>query len=71
VFYLEAASVLLQVGTFKLTRKLTGTGRRPLRCAPIHHHSQFGGWTETQTVARFWLVGILLSMVALVFLKLR
>ena len=71
VFYLEAASVLLQVGTFKLTRKLTGTGRRPLRCAPIHHHFQFGGWTETQTVARFWLVGILLSMVALVFLKLR
>ncbi len=71
VFYTEMASVMLQVGTFKLTRKLTGEGRRVLRCAPIHHHFQLGGWKETQTVARFWILGVLLAMVALVFLKLR
>ena len=71
VFYLEALSVLTQVGVFKFTRKLTGTGRRVLRCAPIHHHFQLGGWKETQTVARFWLLGILCAMAALVLLKLR
>jgi phospho-N-acetylmuramoyl-pentapeptide-transferase len=71
VFYAEALSVLLQVGTFKATRKLTGTGRRVLRCAPIHHHFQLGGWKETQTVARFWLMGILCAMAALALLKLR
>jgi phospho-N-acetylmuramoyl-pentapeptide-transferase len=71
VFYLEALSVLTQVGVFKFTRKLTGTGRRVLRCAPIHHHFQLGGWKETQTVARFWLMGILCAMAALVLLKLR
>ena len=71
VFYMEAASVALQVGVFKVTRKLTGEGRRVLNCAPIHHHFQLGGWKETQTVARFWILGVLLAMVALVFLKLR
>ena len=71
VFYAEAISVLLQVGTFKVTRKLTGTGRRVLRCAPLHHHFQLGGWKETQTVARFWLMGILCAMAALALLKLR
>ena len=71
VFFLEAASSLIQIGTFKITRKMSGTGRRVFRCAPIHHHFQLGGWKETQTVVRFWLLGVLLSMVALVFLKLR
>jgi phospho-N-acetylmuramoyl-pentapeptide-transferase len=71
VFYLEAASVALQVGGFKVTRWFTGTPRRVLRCAPIHHHFQLGGWKETQTVARFWLMGILCAMAALVLLKLR
>jgi phospho-N-acetylmuramoyl-pentapeptide-transferase len=42
-----------------------------LRCAPIHHHFQLGGWKETQTVARFWLLGVLCAMAALVLLKLR
>jgi len=71
IFYLEAVSVLLQVAGFKLTRRFTGTGRRLFRCAPIHHHFQLGGWKETQTVVRFWLLGVLLAMVSLVFLKLR
>jgi phospho-N-acetylmuramoyl-pentapeptide-transferase len=61
----------VQTLTFKLTRKLTGTGRRVFRCAPIHHHFQLGGWTETQTVARFWLTGVLCAMAALALLKLR
>jgi phospho-N-acetylmuramoyl-pentapeptide-transferase len=71
VFYLEAVSVLAQVGVFKFTRRLTGTGRRVLRCAPIHHHFQLVGWKETQTVARFWILGVLLAMVAMVLLKVR
>jgi phospho-N-acetylmuramoyl-pentapeptide-transferase len=71
VFYLEGTSSLVQTLTFKLTRKLTGTGRRVFRCAPIHHHFQLGGWTETQTVARFWLTGVLCAMAALALLKLR
>jgi phospho-N-acetylmuramoyl-pentapeptide-transferase len=71
VFYVEGTSSLVQTLTFKLTRKLTGTGRRVFRCAPIHHHFQLGGWTETQTVARFWLTGVLCAMAALALLKLR
>ena len=71
VFYLEALSVAVQMGGFKLTRWITGTPRRVLRCAPIHHHFQLGGWKETQTVARFWLLGILCAMAALALLKLR
>jgi phospho-N-acetylmuramoyl-pentapeptide-transferase len=71
VFYVEGTSSLVQTLTFKLARKLTGTGRRVFRCAPIHHHFQLGGWTETQTVARFWLTGVLCAMAALALLKLR
>ncbi|MFO0894921.1 MAG: phospho-N-acetylmuramoyl-pentapeptide-transferase [Phycisphaerales bacterium] len=71
VFYLEAVSVMAQVGFFKLTRKMTGEGRRLLRCAPIHHHFQLGGWTETQVVARFWIITAVLAMLALASVKVR
>jgi phospho-N-acetylmuramoyl-pentapeptide-transferase len=71
VFYLEAVSVMAQVGWFKFTRMRFGEGRRLLRCAPVHHHFQMGGWKETQVVGRFYLLAITLAIAALVTLKLR
>ena len=71
VFYLEALSVILQVGWFKWTKRRFGEGRRILLCAPAHHHFQHAGWKETQVVGRFYLVAITLAIVALVSLKLR
>ncbi len=66
VFVMEALSVLLQVGCFKLTG-----GKRIFRCAPIHHHFQFIGWDETRIVIRFWIISILLAMFSLLTFKLR
>ena len=56
VFALEALSVIAQVGFFKATG-----GRRLLRCAPLHHHFQFGGVPDQRIVVRFWIVGALLA----------
>ena len=66
VFLMEIGSVVLQVGYFKLTG-----GRRIFRCSPIHHHFHLGGWSEHQVVLRFWLVAVILAMIALASLKLR
>jgi phospho-N-acetylmuramoyl-pentapeptide-transferase len=66
VFVIEALSVILQVGYFKRTG-----GRRLLRCAPLHHHFHLGGWSEPQTVVRFWLAGAMFAGLALVAIKLR
>ncbi|UCD30408.1 MAG: phospho-N-acetylmuramoyl-pentapeptide-transferase [Planctomycetota bacterium] len=66
VFVIEALSVLLQVGYFKLSG-----GKRVFRVAPIHHHFHLGGWTETQTVTRFWLLAAVFAGVALATLKVR
>jgi phospho-N-acetylmuramoyl-pentapeptide-transferase len=66
VFVIEALSVLLQVGYFKLSG-----GKRIFRVAPVHHHFHLGGWTETQTVMRFWLVSALFAAIALATVKLR
>lgn len=71
VFVFEIASVVLQVGWFKYTRIKTGTGRRIFRIAPYHHHLHQGGWAENQVVNRLWIVGILLSVIALASLKIR
>jgi len=60
VFLLEAASVALQVGWFKLTR------RRIFRCAPFHHHLEFGGWTETGVVRCFWAAAFVAALAAVV-----
>jgi len=56
VFVAEAASVILQVGYFKFTRRRYGEGRRILRMAPLHHHYELGGWSEVQVTSRFWIV---------------
>ncbi|MEX0935326.1 MAG: phospho-N-acetylmuramoyl-pentapeptide-transferase [Gemmatimonadota bacterium] len=71
VFVVEALSVMLQVSWFKLTRRRTGEGRRILRMAPIHHHFEKGGWSETQVVVRFWIIGLLCALAAFSTLKIR
>jgi phospho-N-acetylmuramoyl-pentapeptide-transferase len=71
IFVAEAASVTLQVGWFKLSRRIYGQPRRIFRMAPLHHHFQKGGWSEVQVVVRFWLVGAMLATLALATIKLR
>ena len=71
VFVLEATSVLLQTGWFKLTRLQTGTGRRLFLMAPLHHHFEKKGWYESQVVMRFYILGVLFGVVALSTLKIR
>ncbi|NDY92280.1 phospho-N-acetylmuramoyl-pentapeptide-transferase [Ideonella livida] len=71
VFVAEALSVMLQVSWFKYTKKRYGEGRRLLKMAPLHHHFEKSGWTETQVVVRFWIITMLLCLVALASLKLR
>ena len=66
-----ALSVMLQVSYFKLTRRLTGEGRRIFKMAPLHHHFELIGWTESQVVIRFWLVAIIFALFSLTTLKLR
>jgi phospho-N-acetylmuramoyl-pentapeptide-transferase len=67
----EAASVILQVGWFKYTRRRHGHGKRIFLMSPLHHHFQQMGWQESQVVIRFWLVGAMLAMIALATIKLR
>jgi phospho-N-acetylmuramoyl-pentapeptide-transferase len=71
LFVMEAVSVMLQVGYFKITKRTRGEGKRLLRMSPMHHHFQLGGWKETQTVVRFWLLGAMFAALALATLKLR
>ena len=65
IFVMEALSVIIQVGSFKMT------GKRVFRMAPIHHHFEQMGWTESQVVIRFWIVAVVLALVGLSTLKLR
>jgi phospho-N-acetylmuramoyl-pentapeptide-transferase len=71
IFVVEALSVMAQVTWFKFTKKRFGTGRRILLMAPLHHHFEKSGWTETQVVVRFWIITMLLCLVGLASLKLR
>ncbi|MGO8836948.1 MAG: phospho-N-acetylmuramoyl-pentapeptide-transferase [Limisphaerales bacterium] len=71
VFVLEAASVILQTGWFRITRKYYGTGRRIFLMAPLHHHFEKKGWYESQVVMRFYILCVLFAVVALATLKLR
>ena len=65
LFVVEALSVIVQVASFKMT------GKRVFRMAPIHHHFEELGWTESQIVIRFWIVAVLLALIGLSSLKLR
>ncbi len=65
VFVMEAVSVILQVGSFKLR------GKRIFRMAPIHHHFELKGWAEPKVIVRFWIITIILVLVGLATLKVR
>ena len=65
LFVMEALSVIIQVGFFKMT------GRRVFLMAPIHHHFEKLGWTESQVVIRFWIIAVILALIGLSSLKLR
>lgn len=65
LFLLEAISVITQTTSYKLTHK------RVFRMAPIHHHFELKGWAEPKVIVRFWIISILLSLIALASLKLR
>lgn len=71
LFVMEALSVMMQVGYFKLTRKLTGEGKRIFKMAPLHHHFQKDGWPETRVVVRFWIMSAVFALIGLATLKLR
>ncbi|MGL4524577.1 MAG: phospho-N-acetylmuramoyl-pentapeptide-transferase [Spirochaetia bacterium] len=71
VFVLETLSVIIQVGYFRYTKKKYGMGRRVFKMAPLHHHYEQCGWSETKVVARFWILGGLFSLIALSTLKIN
>lgn len=65
VFVAETVSVILQVGSFKLT------GKRIFRMAPLHHHFELKGWAEPKVIVRFWIITFLLVLLSLATLKIR
>jgi phospho-N-acetylmuramoyl-pentapeptide-transferase len=65
IFVIETASVILQVGSYKLR------GKRLFRMAPIHHHFELKGWAEPKVIVRFWIISLLLVLVGLATLKVR
>jgi len=71
IFFIETLSVVMQVSWFKYTRNKFGEGRRIFRMSPIHHHYQIRGFHESKIVTRFWIVGIVLAVLAIVTLKIR
>ena len=83
VFVIEAASVVIQTGFFKYTKKRTGEGRRIFKCAPLHHHFEFveksramvekrePELVETVIVTRFWILSIIFALIGIATLKIR
>jgi phospho-N-acetylmuramoyl-pentapeptide-transferase len=65
VFVMEAVSVILQVGSFKLR------GKRIFKMAPIHHHFELKGWAEPKVIVRFWIITVILVLIGLATLKVR
>ncbi len=65
LFVIEAVSVMLQVGSFKLR------GKRIFKMAPLHHHFELSGWPESKVIVRFWILSILFALLALSTLKIR
>jgi phospho-N-acetylmuramoyl-pentapeptide-transferase len=66
VFILEAVSVILQVGSYKLRG-----GKRIFKMAPLHHHFELSGWSESKVITRFWIMALVFALFALTTLKLR
>lgn len=71
IFLVESLSVMIQVSYFKYTKRKFGEGRRVFRMSPLHHHFQMLGYPEPKIVTRFWIVGIMLAVFAIVTLKVR
>src|SRR6202041_1509134 len=65
IFILELLSGIIQVGSFKLT------GKRVFRMAPLHHHFELMGWSESKIIVRFWIIALVFSLFSLTTLKLR
>ena len=65
VFVMETVSVILQVGSYKLT------GRRIFHMAPLHHHYELKGWPEPRVIVRFWIITVILVLIGLASLKIR
>lgn len=65
VFVAEALSVIIQVNYFKWTRRRTGQGQRVFKMAPLHHHFELLGWSETQVMQRFVLVGMVATLIGI------
>ena len=65
MFVVEALSVIIQVGSFKLR------GKRIFKMAPLHHHFELQGWAESKIIVRFWIIGIVMALLAVSTLKLR
>jgi phospho-N-acetylmuramoyl-pentapeptide-transferase len=65
IFVIEALSVIIQVASYKLRRK------RVFRMAPIHHHFELKGWAEPKIIVRFWIIGLILGLIAISTLKIR
>jgi phospho-N-acetylmuramoyl-pentapeptide-transferase len=63
IFVMEALSVIIQVGSFKLRKK------RVFKMAPIHHHFELSGWPEQKVVTRMWIIGVILAILGLASLK--
>lgn len=66
LFVIEALSVIIQVGYFKLSK-----GKRVFRMAPLHHHFELKGWPESKVIVRFWIIAIILALISLSTLKIR
>lgn len=71
VFFVETLSVMLQVGYFKYTKKVSGEGKRIFLMSPLHHHYQKKGYHEAKIVTRFWVVAVMLAVLTIITLKLR
>lgn len=65
IFVIEAVSVIIQVGSFKLR------GKRVFRMAPLHHHFELMGWSESKIIVRFWIAALVFALFSLTTLKLR
>ena len=71
IFLVEALSVVLQVSYFKYTKRKYGEGRRIFKMSPLHHHYQKLGYHESKIVSRFWIIGVMLAVIAIITLKIR
>jgi phospho-N-acetylmuramoyl-pentapeptide-transferase len=65
IFVLEALSVIIQVASYKLRKK------RVFKMAPLHHHFELVGWSESKIIIRFWILALIFALFALTTLKLR